>query len=128
MGTSMVRGVGVVPRPISATRRRIVASKYRAPQLSQMPMGTSSRITNVFLWRSASRSTRRSRTTPSQCSQVKSYILDTLLYLINGNDQQLIVLNKMSDYTDRRFLVGGVANDNVLCATKIHRQHLIHIA
>src|SRR5271169_5868296 len=109
---------------MSATRRRMDASKYRDPHLSQTPIGTSSRMTKPPLCRSASRSTRRSRTVPSQCSQVKLYMADTSLYFVNGNDQELIVLNKTNHHADGRFLVSAIANDHVACATRIHCQHL----
>src|SRR5881227_3799839 len=84
-------------------------------------------MTKFPLCRSASRLTRRSRTVPSQCSQVKSYIPGTLLDFVNGNDQELIVLNKTNHHADRRFLVRGIVKHHVTCATRVHGQHLVDL-
>src|ERR1700730_12467839 len=91
-------------------------------------MGTSSRMTKFPLWRSASRSTRRSRTVPSQCSHVKSYTSDTSLYFVNGNDQELIVLHKTNHDANLGFLISGIADDHVAYATWILCQHLVDSA
>src|SRR5437870_1862702 len=84
-------------------------------------------MTKFPLCRSASLSTRRSRTVPSQCSQVKSYMPDTSLYFVNSNDQELLVLNKTNYHADWSFLVSGIADDYVACATGIHRQLLVDL-
>src|SRR5438445_12216841 len=93
-----------------------------------MPTGTSSRMTNFPLWRSASRSTRLSRTIPSQCSQVKSYIQLSQFNFVNGDNQELIMLDKTHNDADGRRLVSGSANNHIACAASIHRQDLVDLA
>src|SRR5437660_11013831 len=55
-------------------------------------MGTSSRMIKLPLCRNASRSTRRSRTVPLQCSQLKSYMQATSLYFVDSNNQSVEVI------------------------------------
>src|SRR5688572_4932308 len=85
-------------------------------------------MTNVSLCRSASRSTRRSRTVPSQCSQVKPYMPDTSLDFIHGKDQELIAVDKTNYDTDGRFLISRVTNDYISRTPRVLGQNLVDLA